>query len=195
MDWARRVWTDRRSGLGGGQWTGAGGVVEGYPVETEGPREVAARGGWRGCPAGVLGPRCPAWLGSTESGLGMGAMQMLRRSPGGRCLRGVLLGLAKLGHCSDQVEETGHQRGNSECAVAADVADQCKQRSGGAQPVSAAGVKRDTSVGWAGGPVIGVCRPPQLRVTQRPGCRMEDVGRRGRVPAAAVGTCCAAVAA
>src|SRR5437879_7009 len=145
--------------------TGDSGVVEERIFEAEGFGEVAARGGLRGCPAGVLGPCGPAWLSRTGSGPGVGAMQMLCRSPGSRCLRGVLLSLAKLGHRGGQVEETGHQRGNGERAVAADVADQCEQPCGGAEPVSAAGVKWDTSVGWTGGPVIGVCRPPQLRVT------------------------------
>jgi hypothetical protein len=34
-------------------------------------------------------------------------MQMLSCAPGGRCLRGVLLSLAKLGHRGGQVEEAG----------------------------------------------------------------------------------------
>jgi hypothetical protein len=54
-------------------------------------------------------------------------MQMLCRSPGSRRLRGVLLSLAKLGHRSGQVKEAGHQRGDGERAVAADVADQREQ--------------------------------------------------------------------
>lgn len=123
-----------------GTLPGDGGVVEEHIVKAYGPREVAARGGWRGCPAGVLGPCCPAWLGSTGFGPRVGSMQMLRRSPGGCCLRGVLLSLAKLGHCGGQVEETGHQPGNGERAVAANVADQREQTCGGAEPVSAAGV-------------------------------------------------------
>jgi hypothetical protein len=91
-------------------------------------------------------------------------MQMLGRCPGDRRLCSVLLSLAKLGHRGGQVEEAGQQRGDGERAVAAYVADQCEQPSGSAQPVSAAGVKRDTPIGQAGGPVIGVCRPPQLRI-------------------------------
>jgi hypothetical protein len=58
-------------------------------------------------------------------------MQMLSSSPGGRCLRGVLLSLAKLGHRGGQVEEAGHQRDDGERAVAADVADQREQPGGG----------------------------------------------------------------
>ncbi len=97
-------------------------------------------------------------------------MQVLGCSPGGRCLRCVLLRLAKLGHRGGQVEETGQQRGDGERAAAADVADQREQPGGGAQLVSAARAKRNASIGWASGPVIGVRRSPQLRVTQRPGC-------------------------
>lgn len=37
-------------------------------------------------------------------------MQMLGGSPGGRCLGGMLLSLAKLCHRDGQVEETGQQR-------------------------------------------------------------------------------------
>jgi hypothetical protein len=59
-------------------------------------------------------------------------MQMLRSSPGCRCLRGVLLSLAKFGHRGGQVEEAGQQRGDGERAVAADVADQCEQPGGSA---------------------------------------------------------------
>jgi hypothetical protein len=80
--------------------TGDSGVIEERIFEAEGPREVVARGGWRSCPAGVLRPCCPAWLASMGSGSAVGAMQMLGCSPGGRCLRGVLLSLAKLGHRS-----------------------------------------------------------------------------------------------
>lgn len=90
-----------------GSVTRHGGVVEERLVETEGDGEVAARGGWRGRPTSMLGPCCPAWLVSTGSGPGVGAMQMLSCSPGGRCLHGVLLSLAKLGHRSSQVEEAG----------------------------------------------------------------------------------------
>ena len=104
----------------------------------------------------------------------------------------MLLSLAKLGHRGGQVEEAGQQRGDGERAVAADIADQCEQPGGGAQLRSAVGVRRNTSVGWAGGPVICVRRPPQLRVMQRSGGRMEGVGRRpgrvggrGRMPAGA----------
>ncbi len=127
--------------------TGNGGVAEEHLVETEGDGEVAARGGWRGCPAGVLRPCCPARLGSTGSGPGVGAMQMLCRSPGGCCLRSVLLSLAKLGHRGGQVEETGHQRSDGERAVAADVAYQCEQPGDGTQLVSTAGAKRNASMG------------------------------------------------
>ena len=85
-----------------GAWAGAvigyGEVVEERLAETDGLWEVAARSGWRSCPVGVLGPCWPACLGSTGSGSGVGAMQMLGCSPGGRCLGGVLLSLAKLGH-------------------------------------------------------------------------------------------------
>jgi hypothetical protein len=59
-------------------------------------------------------------------------MQMLSCSPGGRCLRSVLLSLAEFGHRSGQVEEAGHQRDDGERAVAADVADQREQPGGGA---------------------------------------------------------------
>jgi len=114
--------------------SGNGWVVEEHLIEADGLREVAARGGWRGCPAAVLGPRCPAWLGHTGSGPGVRAIQMLGCSPGGRCLRGVLLSLAKLGHRRGQLEEAGQQPGDGGCAVAADVADQCEQPCGGAQP-------------------------------------------------------------
>ena len=96
-------------------------------LTAEGLGEVAARGGGRARPAGMLVPCCPACLGSTGSGSGVGAVQMLSCSPGGRCLRSVLLSLAKLAHRGGQVEETGHQRGDGERAVAADVADQCEQ--------------------------------------------------------------------
>jgi len=72
---------------------------------------------------------------------------MLSCSPGGRCLRSVLLSLAKLAHRGGQVEETGHQRGNGERAVAADVADQCEQPGDGTQLVSTAGAKRNASIG------------------------------------------------
>jgi len=74
-------------------------------------------------------------------------MQMLGCSPGGRCLRSVLLSPAKLGHRGGQVEKTGHQHGDGERAVAADVADQREQPRGCAQLGSAAGVRRDASVG------------------------------------------------
>jgi hypothetical protein len=49
-------------------------------------------------------------------------MQMLSCPPSGRCLRSVLLSLAKLGHSGGQVEEAGQQGGDGEHAVAADVA-------------------------------------------------------------------------
>ena len=102
------------------------GVVDERIFEAEGLGEVAARGGWRSCPASVLGSCRPACLGSTGPGPGVGAVQMLGCSPGGRCLCGVLLSLAKLSNRSGQVEETGQQRGDSERAAAADVADQCE---------------------------------------------------------------------
>jgi hypothetical protein len=153
--------------------------VEERLVEADGVREVPADASWR--PPAALGPCCPAWLGSTGSGSGVGAMQLLGRSPGGRCLGGMLLSLAKLGHRGGQVE-AGQQRGDGERAVAADIADQCEQPGGGAPLGSAAGVRRDTSVSRTGGPVIGVRRSPQLRVMQCPSGRMEDVSRRpGRI--------------
>src|SRR5215831_5239347 len=77
---------------------GYGEVVEERLAETDGLGEVVARGCWRSCPVGVLGPCCPACLGSTGSGPGVSAVQLLGRSPGSRCLRGVLLSLSKLGH-------------------------------------------------------------------------------------------------
>jgi hypothetical protein len=39
-------------------------------------------------------------------------MQMLGGSPGGRCLRSVLLSFAQLGHGDGQVEEAGQQDGD-----------------------------------------------------------------------------------
>jgi hypothetical protein len=127
--WTGSGASGRTDGRGrAGPVTSDGGVVKERLAKADGLREVAARGGWRTHPAGVLVPCCPARLGSTGSSPGVGAMQMLGSSPGGRCLRRVLLSLAKLSHRGGQVEEIGHQDGDGERAVATDVAEQREQR-------------------------------------------------------------------
>jgi hypothetical protein len=81
---------------------------------------------------GMTETRCPC------PGLGHGRMQVGGGGPGRRCLRGVLLGLAKLGDRGGQGDELGDRGHGQEGAVAGQVPGECDQPGGPAQLVALA---------------------------------------------------------
>jgi phthalate 4,5-dioxygenase len=105
-------------------------------------------------------------------------VHVLGRLPSRCCLGGVLLGSAQLRHRNCKRDQVRRQCPGQDGAVTVTVAYERDEPRGSAQPVTIRRAARDPPVRRAGCAVVGIRRPLQRRVMQRPGRCIEGGGRR-----------------
>ena len=107
-------------------------------------------------------------------------MKMLGCGPRGCRLRGVLLGIAKLGDRDGQAHQVRDERGRRQRGLAGDVAVQRHQARSGTQLVPSVGAVGNPAVGRTGRAAVTVRRSAQRRVPKRRRRDMEGVSRGPR---------------